>query len=85
MLQKKPKKAVVATVTYAGFEFPGLKLPSGEYAVAIPQVIDLLGQDNKGFCPSKNTASRDFKRMLGKRFRPSKIATELDNTKIIDQ
>ncbi|MDJ0747183.1 MAG: hypothetical protein QNJ32_28105 [Xenococcaceae cyanobacterium MO_167.B27] len=31
-----------------------------------------MGQrDINGFRPSKNTASRDFKRILGKRFRPS--------------
>lgn len=82
MPQEKPKKAVVAAVTYAGFEFPGLQLPDGSYAIAVPQIVDLLEKDKKGFRPSKNTASRDFKRLLGKRFRPSKVSTELDNTKI---
>ena len=81
-MKHKTQKAVVATVRYAGFEFPGLKLPNGDYAIGIPQIVDLLEQDNKGFRPSKNTASRDFKRILGNRFRSSKIATELDNAKI---
>ncbi|MDJ0534768.1 MAG: hypothetical protein QNJ70_20185 [Xenococcaceae cyanobacterium MO_207.B15] len=81
-MKKKPLKAVVATVRYAGFEFEGLRLPDSTYAIGIPQVVDLLARDINGFRPSKNTASRDFKRILGKRFRPSKIATELDNAKI---
>ncbi len=33
MPQQKPKKAVLATVNYAGYEFPGLKLPDGRYAI----------------------------------------------------
>ncbi len=82
MAQQKPKKAIVATINYAGFEFPGLKLPNGAYAIAIPQIVDIYARDNQGFHPSKNTASRDFKRLLGKGFRPSKIATEISNAKI---
>ena len=57
------KKAVVATINYAGFEFPGLKLPNGEYAITIPQIINLLERDNKGFRPSKNTVQETLKRM----------------------
>lgn len=81
MKNNTTQKAVVAKINYAGFEFPGLKLPNGEYAIALSQIVDLLQRDNKGFRPSKNTAARDFKRMLGERFRSSKIATEIDNAK----
>ncbi len=45
-MKHKTQKAVVATVRYAGFEFPGLKLPNGDYAIGIPQIVDLLEQDN---------------------------------------
>ncbi|MGK7948261.1 MAG: hypothetical protein AB4368_05510 [Xenococcaceae cyanobacterium] len=81
-MTQKPQKAVVATINYAGFKFPGLKLPNGNYGIAIPQIVDIYSQDNEGFRPSKNTASRDFKRLLGKKFRSSKLATELDNARI---
>lgn len=81
-MSQKPQKAVVANVSYAGFKFLGLKLPNGEYAIAVPQIVDIYSQDNEGFRPSKNTASRDFKRLMGKQFRPSRIATELDNARI---
>lgn len=81
-MKQKPQKAVVAIVSYAGFEFPGLKLPDSNYGIAIPQIIDIYSQDHEGFRPSKNTASRDFKRLLGKKFRSSKLATELDNARI---
>ena len=82
MPQSKIKKAVVATVNYAGFEFPGLKLPDGQYGIAVPQIVNLIQKDTDGFRPSTNTASRDFKRLLGRRFCPSKISTELNNAKI---
>ena len=32
-MKNKTQKAVVATVRYAGFEFPGLKLAKGDYAI----------------------------------------------------
>lgn len=50
-------------------------LPNGSYAIGVPQIATLIGT-------SKNTASRDFKRLLGKGFRPSKVSTELGNQKI---
>lgn len=53
IMKHKTQKAVVATVKYAGFEFPGLKLPNGDYSIAIPQIIDLLERDSNGFCPPK--------------------------------
>ena len=44
-MKDQPQKAVVATVRYAGFEFPGLKLPNGEYAIAISQIVDIYQRD----------------------------------------
>ena len=32
-MKQTTKKAVVATIRYAGFEFPGLKLANGKYAI----------------------------------------------------
>ncbi|MDJ0747184.1 MAG: hypothetical protein QNJ32_28110 [Xenococcaceae cyanobacterium MO_167.B27] len=81
-MKKKPLKAVVAIVRYAGLEFEGLRLTDSTYAIGIPQVVDLLERDINGFRPHKNYASQEFKRILGKRFRPHKIATELDNARI---
>jgi hypothetical protein len=51
-------------------EFDGLMLPDSSYAIGVPQAADL-------FHLSKNTFSRDLKRLLGKDFHPSKIRTEL--------
>ncbi len=62
-------KAQVATIDLGFTKFDGLMLPSGEYAIAIPQVATLI-QSNP------NTASRDFKRLLGKDFSPSKNSIE---------
>lgn len=81
-MSPKLKKAVVATVNYAGFEFPGLKLPNGKYAIAVPQIVDIYQGDLEGFRPPKNYASQTFKRLLGNQFRSHKIATELDNARI---
>lgn len=69
-MKKKPLKAVVAIVRYAGLEFEGLRLPDSTYAIGIPQVVDLLERDINGFRPHKNSGSQEFKRILGKRFRP---------------
>jgi IS30 family transposase len=50
-------------------------LPDGRYKVSVPQIAELIGT-------SKNTMSRDLKRLLGESFRPSKISIEKINQKI---
>jgi hypothetical protein len=71
----KTVKAVVAIVDIGHHKIQGLMLPNGDFAIAVPQVAEMFGT-------SKNTASRDFKRLLGDGFRPSKTSTELGNQKI---
>jgi hypothetical protein len=68
-------KAQVATIDLGFAKFDGLMLPNGEYAIAVPQAALL-------FETSKNTASRDFKRLLGERFETSKTATEFNQAPI---
>lgn len=75
MPQEKPKKAVVATVNYAGFEFPGLQLPDGSYALAVLQVGDIFQFD-------QNQASRSVKRLLGNSFQFDRAASELNPKKV---
>lgn len=76
------KKAVVAIINYAGFEFPGLKLPSGEYAIAVSQVIEIFQQSNGGFQFLKQNATRDIKYLLGKDFQLLKSASEINPRKV---
>ncbi len=59
------KKAVVASVKYAGFEFPGLQLPDVNYAIAVTQVVELFQRSNQGFQFYKRQASRGIKYLLG--------------------
>lgn len=68
-------KAVIATVDFGFAQIDGLMLPDGSYAISIPQLADVFGT-------SRNTFSRDLKRLLGDAFRPSKIATEMGNQAI---
>jgi hypothetical protein len=62
-------KAQVATVDLGFTKFDGLMLPNGEYAIAVPQIASLIQS-------IQNTASRDFKRLLGEDFSPSKQSIE---------
>lgn len=62
-------KAQVAVIDLGFTQFEGLMLPNGDYAVAIPQIATLI-QSNP------NTASRDFDRLLGEGFSPSKQSIE---------
>jgi len=62
-------KAIVAKIDLGFVQFDGLMLPDGSYAIAVPQIAELVGLD-------KNQASRDIKRMVGKDFNPSKSTTE---------
>jgi hypothetical protein len=82
MPQEKPKKAVVATVNYAGFEFPGLQLPDGSYAIAVSQVVELFQRSNEGFQFDKRQASRDIKYLLGNGFQFDKSASEIHPKKV---
>ncbi|TVQ54030.1 MAG: hypothetical protein EA366_12270 [Spirulina sp. DLM2.Bin59] len=69
------RKAVTLAVDFGFTTIEGLMLPSGEYAIAVSQIAALIGT-------SKNTASRDFKRLLGEGFRSSKVATDQGNQRI---
>lgn len=68
-------KAQVATVDLGFTKFDGLMLPSGEYAIAVPQAA-LLFETNK------NTASQQFKRILGERFETNKASTPFNQAPI---
>ena len=65
-------KAVVATVDLGFTEIQGLMLPDGSYAVAIPQLAELLSLPNKH-------ASRDFKALLGEDFAFLKTKSEINS------
>jgi len=68
-------KAIVAKIDLGFVKFDGLMLPDGSYAIAVPQIADLIGLD-------KSQASRNIKRLLGKDFRLSKITTEYTNAAV---
>ncbi len=76
-MTQKPQKAVVATVNYAGFEFPGLKLPNGSYGLTASQAWSMLK-----FSDLPQNASRDIKRLLGKDFQTFRYASELNPKKV---
>ena len=69
------KKAVVATVIYAGFEFPGLQLPDGNYAIAVSQVADIFQFDQR-------QASRSIKRLVGNGFQFDRSTSEIHPKKV---
>lgn len=77
MPQEKPKKAVVATVNYAGFEFPGLQMPDGTYGITASQAWEMLK-----FSEHPNHASRTLKRLLGKDFQTTRMLSELNPKKV---
>ena len=62
-------KAIVAKIDLGFVKFDGLMLPDGSYAIAVPQIADLIGL-------SKQYASRDIKRLLGKDSNLPKTTTE---------
>lgn len=74
-MKQKPQKAMVATVNYAGFEFPGLKLPKGCYAMGASQAADIFQFD-------QNQGSRTIKRLLGKGFQFDRSASEIHPKKV---
>ena len=74
-MKNQPKKAVVATVRYAGFEFPGLKLANGDYALAVPQIAEI-------FQFVHSNEQRTIKRLLGEGFQFVRTASELNPKKV---
>jgi hypothetical protein len=68
-------RAIVASVEFGFTTIEGIMLPNGSYAIGVPQIATLIGT-------SKNTISRDLKRLLGDDFCPDKIVTELGNQKV---
>lgn len=74
-MKEKTKKAVVATIKYAGFEFPGLMLPDSSYAIGSIQIAEIFQFD-------QNQASRTIKRILAKGFQFDRVASELHPKKI---
>lgn len=71
----KTEKARITNIDFFGETIEVLMLPSGEFAIAVPQIARL-------FSYNPNTFSRDLKRLCGNSFRPSKTSTELGNQKI---
>jgi len=62
-------KAIVSQIDLGFAKFEGLMLPDGSYAIAVPQIADLIGLD-------RNQASRGIKRLLDNEFNPTKSTTE---------
>ena len=62
-------KAQVAVIDLGFTRFEGLMLPNGDYAIGVPQIASLIQT-------TQNTASRDFNRLLGEGFSPSKQSIE---------
>lgn len=69
-------KAKVQKVQIGFLEIEGLMDETGSYYVAVPQVADLLQA-------SRNTAARDFKRLLGEIFETSSLRTEFNQNKTL--
>lgn len=60
----KLSKAKVAKIQLGNLTIDGLMLPSGEYRVAIVQLVGLI-------LANQNHATRDLKSLLGKDFVPT--------------
>ncbi len=70
-------KAQVTPVQVGNNTIDGLMDTEGTFYVAVPQVSDL-------FKTSRNTASRDFKRLLGASFKTSKLSAGLPVVSVAD-
>lgn len=68
--------AEVAIVQLGLAEIEGLRGRDGKYYIAIPQIADLTKT-------SRNTAARDFKRLMGKDFKTSDLKTPFNKSKTI--
>lgn len=64
-------KATVTQVAIGHITIEGLMLPDGSFAVAVPQIADL-------FLDTRNYASQELKRLMGKGFKTHKITTEFN-------
>lgn len=69
-------KAEVAIVKIGFIEIEGLMDEQGLFYVGVPQASDL-------FKTSRNTAARDFKRLLGETFKTSDLKTEFNKNKTL--
>jgi hypothetical protein len=69
--------AKIAKIKFGTIEVEGLMVSDGSFGIAIPQLCDLFA-DEKTFKTSKNTAARDFKRLMGEGFKTSKCFTEFN-------
>jgi hypothetical protein len=67
--------AEVTTVQVGFYSLTGLMDSQGNFYVGIPQIADFV-QTNR------NTASRDFKRLMGKDFKTSKLKTVYNTNSI---
>lgn len=75
IVQEKSKisKSQIADVKFGKRIIQGLMLPSGEFAIAVPQIVELLPN-----LVRQNQASRDLKAFLGKDFQFDKTTSELN-------
>ena len=67
--------ASVAQVAMGSITIEGLRLPNGDYAVAVPQIFDLFGE-GAGFSGTKSQASQELKHLMGEDFQMSTIRTK---------
>ncbi len=76
-MANKHSRAKVALVSIRSMQFQGLMDDKGDFYVAIPQIADLIQT-------SRNTASRDLKRLMGADFETStiKMSTEFNQRPI---
>jgi hypothetical protein len=63
--------AEVTEIAIGHIKISGLMDSEGNYYVGVPQLADMIEA-------SRNTASRDFKRLMGKDFKTSKLKTQFN-------
>lgn len=72
------KKAKVAQVDFGFIRAEGLMLPDGSYAIAGVQANKILR-----FCAHQNHVARSLKRILGEKFSPTRLRSELNSNPVI--